>query len=465
MNFNSPIFEQDLVFHSLLLLACFLVIIVFLLWRAFEAKKRSNISLRVINKEIEARNREIVAAQEEIIRKNLELTLAKETAESASRAKQNFLSNMSHEIRTPLNAILGFADILIQEPDAKEKASYLEAIRFSGENLLFLVNDILDIAKIEEGKIDIQKIDFNLAELVKQVTRLHEGKAAEKGIRFTTQIDPSISLQIIGDPVRLTQVLNNLLSNALKFTENGSVALNIFLKQKSAGMQNIIFQVSDTGVGILPEHHDSIFERFSQGDSDTTRKYGGSGLGLTITRHLLKLQDSDINFSSSPGAGSTFYFNLEFGAGKGISYPINNIPIGESLANNLLKNKLILLAEDNEMNLKVARRYLEKWEMIVETAMNGNEAMILARDNKYDIILMDLQMPVMDGYESIKQIRNNNACRSKDAPAIAITADVMIADMQLLFFVGFNDYIPKPFNPDELKSKMIRCLAISRSGS
>jgi signal transduction histidine kinase/CheY-like chemotaxis protein len=458
MNYNSPNFVQELIFNSLLLLASFLVIILFLLWRAYQSKQRSNHILKVNNKEIEDQNRQIIKAQNEILEKNTELRLAKEKAESASVAKQNFLSNMSHEIRTPLNAVIGFSDILLQENPKKEQLEYLKAIKFSGENLLVLVNDILDITKIEEGKIALEAIDFDIKELMLRIIQLHKNMAREKGLGFITKIDQDIMPLANGDPVRLTQILNNLLTNAIKFTEKGDVVLQVDLIEKNSSKQKLKFKIIDSGIGIPRDQVLRIFERFEQGNSDTTRKFGGSGLGLTITKYLLQLHGSEIMVESTPGKGSEFYFELEYKSGEnpGIS---DKLFIHEYGADELLKNKQVLIVEDNELNLKVAQRFLVKWNTDVDTAINGEEALNMARAKCYDLILMDLQMPVMDGYECIKKIRNEENNKSKLSPVIALTADVMTGEMDsLITDHGFNDFITKPFNPSDLKRKIIKIL-------
>ncbi len=458
MNYISPHFVQDLVINSLLLLACFLVIILFLLWRAYQNKRRSNMNLYVNNKEIEKQNLQIKTAQDQILEKNAELIKAKEKAESASYAKQNFLSNMSHEIRTPLNAIIGFSEILLQENPRKDQMEYLKAIKFSGENLLVLVNDILDITKIEEGKIVIEKIDFDLKELLLRISQLHKNMAREKGLEFKLDLDPGMEPLVNGDPVRLTQILNNLINNAIKFTEKGSVSLIVKQTGRNDTSQQLAFLVKDTGIGISEVQAARIFERFEQGNSDTTRKFGGSGLGLTITKHLLKLQGSEITLNSVPGKGTEFSFEITYQSGKN---PVlsQNLLIHEYAGDDLLKNKEILIAEDNELNLKMAQRFLLKWNILVDTAENGEVAVNLSLKKKYDLILMDLQMPVMDGYQAAKLIRENPQNASLSTPIIALTADVMNTDVNSsIMQYGFNDLITKPFNPSDLKRKIIRTL-------
>ena len=458
MNYNSPNFVQEVITNSLLLLACFLVIILFLLWRAYQSKQRSNLILKVNNKEIESQNQQITKAQNEILKKNIELRLAKERAETASIAKQNFLSNMSHEIRTPLNAVIGFSDILLQENPKEEQLEYLKAIKFSGENLLVLVNDILDITKIEEGKITLENIDFDIKELLLRVSQLHKNMAREKGLSLKTTIDDNLQAQVVGDPVRLTQILNNLLTNAIKFTEQGEVAMNVSLLNKVKDHQKISFRIIDSGIGISREQLSKIFERFEQANTDTTRKYGGSGLGLTITKYLLQLHHSEIVVESTLNKGSEFSFEIDYKLSENPDLS-DDLLIQEYGGDDLLKGKQVLIAEDNELNLEVVQRFLVRWNTTVESATNGEEAYHMAQKKPYDLILMDLQMPVMDGYAAAKKIRADSRCLSKLTPIMALTADVMNSEMNSLIIKhGFSDFITKPFNPSELKRKIIKIL-------
>lgn len=448
----SQTFIDNLIFHGGLLLSSLLLVILFLLWRAYENKKRSNISLRVKNKEIEAAHSDIEDKNRILETKNRELLEAKEKAEIASRAKQDFLSNMSHEIRTPLNAIIGMTDILLDESPGQDQTDSLNTIKFSGESLLVLINDILDVSRIEEGKIKIEKVPFDFSELMNNIKNIYQSRAKKKKLNFTFKQDTDFSGNLVGDPHRLSQILNNLLDNAIKFTDEGSVSLDISQKNHSDRKATIHFTVKDSGIGISDGEKEKIFERFEQARSDITRKYGGSGLGLTIVKHLLNLQGSHIEVKSTPGQGSEFCFDLDF--------PVSDIVDNTGQQENEIRERRpaetvsrILLVEDNEMNLKVATRFLKKWNFQVDTAENGKESVDKCRNTQYDVILMDLHMPVMDGWQATGIIRKLNQ-QYAAIPIIALTADVMIEENQKSAHDYFNDFITKPINPNELKSKI-----------
>jgi PAS domain S-box-containing protein len=376
------------------------------------------------------------------------LIKAKVQAEQAAIAKSQFLSTMSHEIRTPMNAVIGFTHLLMQNP-REDQRLYLSTLKFSAENLLVLINDILDFNKIEAGKIEFEEVDFSVSELISNIKHATVQKADEKRIRLRLLIDDDVPSLVVGDPVRLGQIITNLVSNAIKFTDQGTVTISTNLVSSDKEHTIINFEIQDTGIGIPTDKQESIFESFTQASSDTTRKYGGTGLGLTITRRLLELQGSDIKLTSKEGEGSIFSFDLRFGnSNKTISKSKQH----HRMFKESLKGLRILIAEDNQINVVLAKEFLRQWEVECDVAENGIIALQLIQTNHYDLVLMDLQMPEMDGYETTLEIRKMP--QYKDLPIIALTASAMMNIQDRAFVVGMNDYISKPFNPDELYSKI-----------
>lgn len=383
-----------------------------------------------------------------------ELKEAKELAEKASLAKAQFLSTMSHEIRTPMNAVIGLTNILLDEDPKPDQVENLKTLKFSGENLLALINDILDFSKIEAGKIEFERVSFNLHTLLESIKKSHEPRARQKNISLNLRLDTDLPKNIVGDPVRLSQILNNLVSNAIKFTHAGRVILDITQLEKKENVVALGFSVSDTGIGIDQEKQDMIFESFSQASSDTTRKYGGTGLGLAITKRLLDLHGSRIEIESEPGKGSKFFFELSFEIGDELD--MGNQGISPVL--NQLKGTKLLLVEDNYINQMIAKKFLVKWEFEVDVANNGQEALDMIRDGDYHLVLMDLQMPVLDGYQATQKIRELDD-HKKDIPIIALTASAMMEIQEKVYAVGMNDFVLKPFKPDELFSKIQKHLS------
>ena len=385
-------------------------------------------------------------------KKQEELIYAKEKAEDAARAKQQFASIMSHEIRTPLNAVIGMTNLLLMENPRENQINELNTLKFSAENLLLLVNDILDFSKIEAGKVVLEKIEFEPRKMIHNLKNSYQFKADEKGIFINTFIDEDIPMYLFADTTRLSQILNNLVSNAIKFTEKGIVEISLRqLPHLNHQESKIRFEISDTGIGIPKEKINTIFESFSQANTDTTRKYGGSGLGLTITQKLIELHRSNIFVESEVGKGTTFYFDLILPIGH-----INkNVDEEQSVyEEKKFDSKKILLVEDNPLNQIIACRFLEKWGVEVDIADNGIKALEILNNRNYDLILMDIHMPEMNGIEATKIIRTHENKLLHNIPIIAITAAAMENDKEKLLSYGLNDYVSKPFNPEDLQKKL-----------
>jgi PAS domain S-box-containing protein len=382
----------------------------------------------------------------------IELMVARKKAEELAYSKEIFLANMSHEIRTPMNAIIGMARLLEEMPMSAKQTDYIDAIKISSENLLVIINDILDFSKIDLGKLELEESNFNFFSFIRNIMVQFEVKAHEKNLVFKNQIDSDISEFFVSDPGRLAQIISNLISNSIKFTHEGGVDLNCELLRESAENQVLRFTVSDTGIGIEQENKELIFESFMQEHSSINRKYGGTGLGLSISRQLVKLFKSDMTVITEKGKGSAFSFEIELKKG------IHNsaiIAAEKIIDTSVLKETSVLLAEDNKTNQLLARVILENLGMIVSIANNGYEAIELLLDNEYDIILMDLQMPLIDGLSATKIIRSK--LRS-NIPVIALTANAIIGDKEKCIAAGMDDYISKPFDKHELAQKMLRLI-------
>jgi CheY-like chemotaxis protein/two-component sensor histidine kinase len=345
-------------------------------------------------------------------------------------------------------------NILLMDNPRDNQVQELNTLKFAAESLLSLVNDILDFSKIESGKVNLEQITFDLPVMVTNLRNSYQFKADEKNIKINAIIDETIPHQLIGDPTRLAQILNNLVSNAIKFTSKGYVDISIRTLITQGSNTTIRFEISDSGIGIPADKHATIFESFSQANSDTTRKYGGTGLGLTITKKLIELHKSSINIDSEPDKGSTFYFDLSFEISSEKLLPVPNF---EELGEKNIIGKKILLVEDNPFNQLIATKFLEKWSAIVETAENGRIALeILSKTNDFDLILMDIQMPELDGIQTTKAIRKLNDIALQRIPIIALTAVAMENDKEKFLNDGMNDYISKPFNPSELYKKILQ---------
>jgi len=377
----------------------------------------------------------------------LELMRAKEKAEYATYSKSIFLANMSHEIRTPLNGIIGMSEILSTTPLSEEQRDYLNSIKLSGEDLLIIINDILDFSKIEAGQLQMEKVSFSLIEQMENVFKMLRIKADEKGIGLHMKVDDDVPAYIISDPLRLKQVLINLLNNALKFTEKGSVSLFVSKVSQHHNQTVIKFNIVDTGIGISDQDKGKMFQEFTQADSSTTRKHGGTGLGLTISKKLAELMGGEIGLESQLHVGSSFWFTIATEVGEA-----PEVTDETDIRIDLPKNIKILLAEDNIINQKVSSIMIKQLGFHCDIAENGEVALELHDKNHYDIIFMDILMPVMDGLEATQQIRKieNQQNTGETTTIIALTANAFKEDIDNYLNSGMNYYLSKPLRKKDV---------------
>jgi signal transduction histidine kinase/CheY-like chemotaxis protein len=373
---------------------------------------------------------------------------AKLAAESAVRAREIFLANMSHEIRTPMNAILGMSQLLAKTSLAPDQDSYRQAISISAEHLLVIINDILDLSKLEAGKMTLEQVGFTPVHLLAEIEQTLHYKAEEKGLRLLTRVGPTVPRVLMGDPYRIRQVLLNLASNAIKFTDSGYVSITCdFVADPVGANGNVTFRVVDTGIGIEPDFVKNIFNEFSQEDTSVTRKFGGTGLGLSICRNLLKLMGSDVELESQKNKGTTMQFVLRLPAGTPADLAPKEVLSPDSAMRQSLRNKQVLLVEDNRFNRQIAKTFLAHAHVQVTEAEHGAEAVELAQHQHFDLILMDIQMPVMDGYAATALLRQQLGLTT---PIVALTANAINGEREKCLAAGMDGYLTKPFKEEQL---------------
>ncbi|MES2386562.1 MAG: PAS domain-containing protein [Bacteroidota bacterium] len=387
---------------------------------------------------------------------------ARRAAEEATRAKTQFLSTMSHEIRTPMNAVIGFTQLLLLENPRPDQTEHLSTLEHSASHLLSLINDILDFSKIDAGKVEFEQTAFDVNELLNNTIRMFRLKAEEKRLSLTLDNRANIKNYLIGDSVRINQIVNNLAGNAIKFTFTGGLSLGCRVLSDDEEGVNLEFSVRDTGIGIPADRQELVFDSFTQASSSTTRQFGGTGLGLAISRRLVELMGGQIWLESTLGKGSVFFFTLRFkkgellpGAGHAANLPV---PEKEPLT---LAGVRVLVVEDNSVNVLVAKRFLQRWKAEIDFAENGAIAVDKVQQSDFDVVLMDLQMPVMDGYEATRRIRELPGEKYLRLPILALTASASIDVKTEVLNMGMDDYITKPFNPSELFSAI--CRQVSKS--
>jgi PAS domain S-box-containing protein len=409
---------------------------------------------------------------QELERKNEELEAALATAREATQLRSRFLANMSHEIRTPMNGVLGMTDFLLATKLTGEQQEFAESIKRSADALLALINDILDLSKIEAGKLRLDRVPFQLGATIAEIASLFALEARTKGLGFVSNVPSDLPRMVVGDPGRLRQVLRNLLGNALKFTDHGEIGVHAELLNEATNVVQIRFTVHDTGIGMPADQQSRLFESFTQGDGSSTRRHGGTGLGLAISKQLVELLGGEIGVASEPGQGSRFWFTASFGKSASAEIaapnpaavknpaarPMGKAPIAAPARPQkpvvVSSHLRVLLAEDNEINQRITLRLLEKLGVPADAVVNGREAVQALEKRKYDLVLMDCQMPDMDGFEATAIVRSREV--GTHTPICALTANAMEGDRERCLAAGMDDYISKPVGLEKLQKAVDR---------